>query len=164
MTLPRRTRARQRGFAIAGALFLIVILGVLGVSLSRITALNQSGSALDIQGARAYQAARAGTEWAAWQVLNPASAPACFAATTLAFTDGALQPFRVSITCKVVVTAETGVTLHAYRLVARACNHAPCDGVAPAPGLVDRQFELSVVRPADGQTGPFPVISRRERI
>jgi len=59
----RRVRTAQRGFAIAGALFLIVILGVLGVSLSRTTALNQSGSALDIQSARAYQAARAGTEW-----------------------------------------------------------------------------------------------------
>ncbi|MBC7780055.1 MAG: agglutinin biogenesis protein MshP, partial [Proteobacteria bacterium] len=86
--MPRQPM-RQRGFAILGAFFLVIVLGALGVAMARMTAQNQAGAALDVQGARAFEAARTGIEWASWQVLNPASAPACFAATTLTFPDGA---------------------------------------------------------------------------
>ncbi|MBC7781922.1 MAG: hypothetical protein H7125_17650, partial [Proteobacteria bacterium] len=81
-------------------------------------------------------------------VLNPASAPACFAATTLTFPDGALQPFTVALSCQSVVLAEAGANLTAYQLVARARDQAPCSGGGfPAPGYVDRQAEATLVRP-----------------
>jgi MSHA biogenesis protein MshP len=137
---------RQRGFAIVGAFFLVVVLAALGLYLSRFTAQNQAGSALDIQGARAYEAARTGMEWAAWRVLDPAAAPGCFAATTLGFPDGVLQPFTVTIGCSAVVLAEAGENVTAYQLIARACNQPPCAGGAPLPGYVDRQVEVTVVR------------------
>ena len=70
-----RRIARPRGFALPTAIFLIVILALLGVFIVRIN-LTQTGSlALDVLGTHAYQAARAGTEWGAYQVLRGASVP-----------------------------------------------------------------------------------------
>ena len=67
-----RAPRTESGFVLPTAIFLLVILAALGgymVSLSRTSHLS---SALDIQGARAYQAARAGIEWAAWQAVMSA--------------------------------------------------------------------------------------------
>jgi MSHA biogenesis protein MshP len=137
----------QRGFAIVGAFFLVAILAALGLYLSRITAQNQAGSALDISGARAYQAARAGVEWAAFQVLSPATAPACPATTTLALpADSALAPFTVTITCSMVLLAEAGSDIRHYQFTARACAPGPCTSAQPPAGYVDRQVEATLVR------------------
>ncbi len=144
---PRSTHAAQRGFAIAGAFFLVIILGLLGTYIARITAQNQAGAALDLQGARAFEAARSGAEWAAFQLLSPSAAPACFTATTLTFPATVLAPFTTSVSCTVVQVSEAGVTLSAYQITARACNQPPCTGGAPTAGYVDRQVEVSMVRP-----------------
>ncbi|MGV8992250.1 MAG: hypothetical protein ACOH1Q_12700 [Thiobacillus sp.] len=88
----------ERGFVLPAAIFLLVILAALAgfmVTLSRTT--NMSG-ALDIQGARAYQAARAGIEWAAWQVVQTPSQPCntVFMPNDLA---GTLAGFTVRVNC-----------------------------------------------------------------
>ena len=140
-------RRRERGFAIVGAFFLVVILGALGLYLARITAQNQAGSALDIQGARAYQAANAGIEWAAARLLLEPVAPGCFRETTLSFTDSMLEPFTVSISCSATVLAEGGVDLSSYRIVANACNQPACPSARPAAGYVERQVEATLGRP-----------------
>jgi MSHA biogenesis protein MshP len=142
-----RPRVRERGFAIVGAFFLVVILGALGLYLSRITAQNQAGSALDIQGARAYQAANAGIEWAAARLLMVAAAPACFRDTTLSFVDSVLEPFTVSVSCSVTLLAEGGVDVSTYRVVANACNQPACPSDRPAEGYVERQVEATLARP-----------------
>lgn len=144
---PSLDARRERGFAIVGAFFLVVILGALGVYLSRITAQNQAGSALDIQGARAYQAANAGIEWAASRLLLPASAPSCFTATTLAFPGTVSEPFTVTLNCSVTVLAEGGVDVSTYRIVANACNQPACPSANPGAGYVERQVEATLARP-----------------
>ena len=53
------------------AIFLLVVLSLLGAFIVSVTGLQQSSQQLDVQGVRAYQAARAGIEWGAWQVLDP---------------------------------------------------------------------------------------------
>ena len=60
-----------RGFTIVTAVFLLVVLSLLGVFIVSVTGLQQSSQQLDVLGVRAYQAARAGIEWGAWQVLDP---------------------------------------------------------------------------------------------
>ncbi len=142
-----RGRTGERGFAIVGAFFLVVILGALGLYLSRITAQNQAGSALDIQGARAYQAANAGIEWAASRLLLDPVAPGCFRDTTLSFGDSVLEPFTVSVSCSVTILAEGGVDLSTYRIVANACNQPACPSDKPAEGYVERQVEATLGRP-----------------
>ena len=73
---------RFAGFVLPSAIFLLVILAALAAFLVNISTTQNMTSAQDIQGARAYHAARAGVEWGLYQVLVPAAA-ACAASTTL---------------------------------------------------------------------------------
>ena len=65
-----------RGFVLPSAIFLLVILAGLAAFLVNISMTQSMTSAQDIQGARAYQAARAGIEWGLYRVLDPANATA----------------------------------------------------------------------------------------
>lgn len=62
-----------RGFAILSAIFILVVLAALGAFILNISSSQQIGSALDVQSARAYQAARAGIEWGVYQVQSSAN-------------------------------------------------------------------------------------------
>ena len=61
---------RTRGFALLSAIFILVVLATLGAFILNVSSSQQIGSALDIQGVRAYQAARAGIEWGVHQVQS----------------------------------------------------------------------------------------------
>jgi len=65
------SRAKSGGFAIVTAIFLIVVLAALGVGMLVFSRAQQASSAYDVQGSRAYQAARAGLEWAIYQRVAP---------------------------------------------------------------------------------------------
>ena len=66
-----------RGFGIVTAVFLLVVLAGLGAALVNLSTVQHTASALDVQGARAYQAARAGIEWGLYRQLrnNSCAAP-----------------------------------------------------------------------------------------
>ena len=59
------------GFALPSAIFLLVILASLAAFLVNISMTQSVTSTQDVQGARAYQAARAGVEWGLYRVLDP---------------------------------------------------------------------------------------------
>ena len=59
---------RMQGFAIVTAIFILVVLAALGAFIVSISTNQQIGTALDIQGVRAYQAAKSGVEWGIYQV------------------------------------------------------------------------------------------------
>ncbi|MGA8863486.1 MAG: hypothetical protein WBM09_08260 [Gallionella sp.] len=100
----------QRGFSLISAIFLLVIIAALGTFAVTVSTSQQQDAAADVMGVRAYQAARAGLEWAAYGVAQtPAGSPtaaatlwsgcatgATFAAGTLG---GTLAPFKVVVTC-----------------------------------------------------------------
>lgn len=65
----------QQGFAAIAAVFLLVVLAALGAFMLTFSNTQQLTSAQDVQGSRAYWAARAGLEWAVASVL--ASSAAC---------------------------------------------------------------------------------------
>ncbi len=69
----RRHPEKRGGFAIVSAIFILVVLAVLGAFILNISSSQQIGSALDVQGARAYQAARAGIEWGLFRVQETAA-------------------------------------------------------------------------------------------
>lgn len=131
-----------RGFAIVSAIFILVVLAGLGAFIVNISANQQIGAALDTQGVRAYQAARAGLEWGLFRVQSTAAynfgytstdpnTRACPAATT-SFVPAAptLAGFTVTVTC--VATADPGgfggPTV--YALQSTACNQ-PNGGACP---------------------------------
>lgn len=137
-------------------LFILVVLAALGAALAQVSVRQQLGSAAELEAARAYQAARGGLEWAAFQVLRnpapPAAAPACFAGTSL--TLAGLSGFTVTVSCTRTPASGTvsdGATALAfYQLVANACN-APSAGACPATGTpqatyVERQLTWTVSR------------------
>lgn len=118
---------RPHGFAILTAIFILVVLAVLGAFIVGISSSQQLGSALDLQGARAYQAARTGVEWGAYRQLQNAACvagPVNFvpAAATLA-------GFTVSVTCAATADANGGPTV--YTVTATACNQPDAGGACP---------------------------------
>ncbi len=141
---------------LVSAVFILVVLTALGAALANIAMHQQLGSAAEVEAARAMQAARAGLEWAGYQVLRnpppPSAAPACFSATS--FAPAGLSGYTVTVNCTRTPAAGTvgdGTTALAfYTLVANACN-APASGACPATGppdltYVERQLTWTVAR------------------
>jgi hypothetical protein len=86
----KRSLHRARGFALILAVFLIVSLAAIGAYLLTVSNVQVATGVMDEQGARAYQAARAGLEWGAYQVLQ--NSGGSFATTNcVAGTGGAAQ-------------------------------------------------------------------------
>jgi len=152
----------QRGFSIVTALFLLVVLSLLGAFIVSVTGLQQSSQQLDVQGVRAYQAARAGIEWGAWQVLDPNNTigtpalPVCPASpTNLTGLAGSLSPFSVTVTCNATINAPTtegNRNVGAYQIIATACNQpsaGACPNASPASGYVERQLQATLSKCKD---------------
>ena len=168
-------RFAQRGFSIVTAIFLIVVLALLGVYIVSVTSVQQSSSQLDVQGVRAYQAARAGIEWGAYQVLDPANAslgapaacdttlpipmPTCPASPThigaghASTLGGSLSPFTVTVECtQQADTTEGNRRVVVYQIVATGCNQisgGSCLTATPATGYVERRLTATLTKCRD---------------
>lgn len=137
----------QRGFSLVSAIFLLVVIAALGTFAVTLSTTQQQGAALDVLGARAYQAARAGIEWGAYQVL-PASAAAfataCRAGTTsqvVAPLPNTLAGFSVNAVCGATSHVEDASTLWVYSLTSTATQ-----GTAATPDYVERQMTVTIAQ------------------
>lgn len=146
-TLNRRA---QGGFSIITAIFLLVVLGALGTMMVTFFAAQQQSSALDVMGSRAYQASRAGIEWAAyninqqsagtkWVGCDTAAPIALFAAGDLG---GTLTPFAVSLACGSASAVEGAATIWVYNLA----STATAGGAAGSPDYVERVINVKMGR------------------
>lgn len=141
-------RARAQGFAIVSAIFLLVVLSALAAFIVQVSTQQQLGHAADIQGVRAYQAARAGIEWGLHNHLRNS---ACAASSSFAL-GGNLAGFTVTVQCLPAGVAttndENGTALVIRRIVATACNQptgaAPgaCPNVTPGANYVEREIAV----------------------
>ena len=145
-----------RGFAIVSAIFILVVLAALGAFVLNVSTSQQAGSAIDVQGVRAYQAARAGLEWGLYRVQSTAAynfgytstdpnTRACPASPS-SFVSAAptLAGFTVTVTCTATVDGSGGPTI--FTVVATACNQ-PTAGACPnttTPTSVYVERRLSV--------------------
>ena len=144
----RHGKRWQAAFALPSAIFLMVILAALAAFLVSVSTHQQSGHAADIQGIRAYQAARAGVEWGAYNFLR--NGAACAATTT--FNPGSgLAAFTVTVTCAATAPAnnEAGTDVTTARIVATACNQpaavgGTCPNAAPGANYVEREIAVVV--------------------
>jgi MSHA biogenesis protein MshP len=64
------TGIRQQGFALVAAIFIIVVLAMLGVMMVTIGGIQRATTSAAVLGARAYHAARTGVEWGIHGALN----------------------------------------------------------------------------------------------
>jgi MSHA biogenesis protein MshP len=153
-------RKAQSGFSLIAAIFLLVVLALMGTLIVSITGMQSASGQLDLSGVRAYQAARAGTEWAAYRVLDPENAlnpascspvvmPTCPAASTnLPALGGTLSSFTVTVTCaQAADTTESNRNVRVFQIVATACNQ-PSSGscpnnTSPTSGYVERRLEAT---------------------
>ncbi|MBX9816861.1 MAG: hypothetical protein K2X79_02475 [Burkholderiaceae bacterium] len=96
------TQARpQQGFAAMAAVFLLVALAALGGFMVSFSNAQHLTHAQDVQGTRAYWAARAGLEWGVGRVLQN---NACPAPTTNLVIEG----FNVAVTCSSATYVDNG--------------------------------------------------------
>ncbi len=97
--------ARQRGMSLVTAIFLIVVLAGLAGAMANVFIGQQASSALDIQGVRAYQAARAGIEWGVYQQMRNDSCNSSWVSYALP-ASSSLNTFTFTVRC--TYTADAG--------------------------------------------------------
>ena len=136
-------RIRQSGFAIVSAIFIVVALAALGAFVAVVSSTQHLGSALDIDGARAYQSARAGIEWGVANALQGN----CAAASNI----GPLNGMAMTVECSALASgnADEAGLLAIYAITATACNlpaGAACPGVAGASNYIERRMTIVVER------------------
>ena len=117
----------QHGMGMVTAIIVLVMLAGIAAAVTRLSWTQQITSSEDLQGARAYQAAYAGTEWGMYQALKGSwQGSGCAGSQTLDLrsTNG----FRVTVSCSVASYLEgqdasgNDVTLQIFTIEAVACN------------------------------------------
>lgn len=136
-------RAMQKGFSIITAIFLLVVLSFLGVAMVTTSTSQHQSSAMDVMGSRAYQAARAGIEWAAYNVsVTPAGAAwaGCALGTGPGVLGGTLAPFAVNVDCTATAYTEGTSTIWIYDVTSTATT-----GGAPGnQGYIERMISVKL--------------------
>lgn len=136
----RAAKRRTRGFALILAIFLLVSLAAVGAYMLTVSNVQVESGIMDEQGARAYQAARAGLDWGAYRVLRDAVCPGT---TTIPLAVN-LAGFYAEVVCTSFgMETEGGSTVTTYRIVSTGCNATPCSG-GTGPTYVERQLQLTV--------------------
>ncbi|PKO89157.1 MAG: agglutinin biogenesis protein MshP [Betaproteobacteria bacterium HGW-Betaproteobacteria-12] len=140
---------RRRGFALPSAIFLLVILSLLGAFIVQISTKQQVGHAADVRGSHAAQAAQAGVEWGLWRLLRQ---DACDAPTSFN-PGGGLSGFTVTVNClpngMATSNDEAGNAVIVRRIVATACSEpaaGACPNPAPGANYIERQFSTVAVQ------------------
>jgi MSHA biogenesis protein MshP len=109
----------QSGFSLISAIFLLVVIAALGTFAVTLSTSQNQSQTLDVLGARGYQAALAGVEWAAYNVnqqpVNSATPWAGCAAAQSVTLGGNMAVFSpVSVSCSATSAVEGTNTLWIY--------------------------------------------------
>ena len=131
---------RQAGVGIVTAIFLLVVLAGLGVAMVGIYTSQQASSNLDLMGAQAYQAARAGLEWGIFQTraggkcaVTATTPPPFTYSEKFAMPAGtSLSAFTVYVNCSARGNPNADVPLVRYLITAEACNMPAASATATA--------------------------------
>lgn len=131
----------QGGFTAISAIVILVVLVALGAFIVNVSTNQQIGSALDVQGVRAYEAARAGIEWGLYRQLRNTS---CAGATSFVPPAPTLANYTVTVSC--VATPGTNGGPVTYTVVSTACNQpaaGACPNTAPGSRYVERRLDVT---------------------
>lgn len=144
---------KQRGFSLIMAIFLIVVLGGIAVFIGRVSTMQHHGSALDEEGAMAYQAARSGIEWGVYQAVrgvnycepSPDATQFTLPLTVPATPDTLQHMVNYIVTVDCILNAETEGSppdngVNVYQITATA-NNATAGNFA-----VERQLTATVAK------------------
>jgi len=108
---------RQQGFSLVMAIFVLVVVGLLGGYMVRMSGVQLSTANYALQGARAYQAARAGIDWAIASIVTyGGNCTQINAQTAMTFTG--MSGFTVTLTCASQVFTEGNTSETFYSITA----------------------------------------------
>jgi len=150
-----RTCGRQRGFSLVAAIFVLVILAMIGGFMVTIGTVERTEVSQALQAARANEAARAGVEWVIARALNAATRAATCGGppppnptvlvTTgpFALTGPGLEGFSVSVTCNYSRHQETSTCFNVYHVTSTATSGAFGDA-----HYVSRNLQTRITDPA----------------
>ncbi|MDW8469715.1 MAG: agglutinin biogenesis protein MshP [Burkholderiales bacterium] len=138
--------AAGRGIGTIAALVVLVILAALAAAIAVVSSSQHAGAALDLQGARALQAARAGLEYGLYRAV--VETPTNCGTTHLNL---AATGFVVTVNCTAVASGnavEQGLGT-IVRIRSTACQ-PPASGICPgdvsSPSYVERHVEALAER------------------
>lgn len=132
----------QRGIGLVTAIFLIVGLVAMIAAAVQVVGAQAQTSGLDVQGARAYQAAMAGAEWGVFRARQAAPNQSCpGTAVNVALPDS----FTATVTCTKMAVNIGSTTVNRYRVVSTACSPAGatgCPNLTNNPDYVQRVVDV----------------------
>ncbi len=148
-TMITMRRKVQRGFSLITAIFLLVVLAGLGAMAVTFFTAQQQSSALDMLGSRAYQAALAGKEWGAYEVLQSGmSCPPLPPNPQQLTLGGNLSGFavNVNVACDNTTTySEAASAVTIFTLTSTATQGAPGQS-----DYVERVMQATIASGVDG--------------
>lgn len=120
-------RRYERGFALVAAIFIVVVLAMLGIMMVTLGGMERATATTAVQGTRAYYAARSGIEWGTFQALNTPLGTTCAlepATVTSAFTlsVSGLNGFAVTVVCSYTPHRERGTTYNIFVITSTATS------------------------------------------
>ena len=137
--------AGNKGFSIITAIFVLVVLSLLGLAMLTINAVLQTSSSQSTSGVRAYYAAVSGLEWATYQATgrcqddHDAICPVAATASTPFTVDG----FTVTVDCDDAVVSDDGVNNYNLDTLTVTAEKAANAG---SPDQVRRILHATVTR------------------
>jgi MSHA biogenesis protein MshP len=110
----------QHGFALVAAIFIVVVLAMLGIMMVTIGGMQRATVSAAAQGTRAYYAARSGIEWGVFQALAGGCAAAAAPSPGFLLTQPGLDGFSVVVSCASSQHRERNDTYNVYAITATA--------------------------------------------
>ena len=135
----------QSGFSLIGAIFLIVVVALLGVFMVTIGTVQQSTTTFSLLSSRALFAADSGIQWAMRRISRDAAAglncPADPATGSVNFTisNGAIDGYTVVVSCSVQNFTENPNNYNVYNLTSQASR-----GTLGSPDYHSRTIRASI--------------------
>lgn len=127
---------KQAGFSIVMAIFILVVLSLLGGYMVKLSGVQHATSTFAIQGARAYQAARAGIGWAISRISTDGG-DCSDIVSPISFAD--ISGFAVSLTCNTQPISEDTDYI-VYKITALSEF-----GAYNSANYISRKIEVSIV-------------------
>lgn len=112
-------QSKMQGFSLVSAIFILVILSLVGTYIVSISALSRTSGNLVNQGVKAYYAASSGLEWAIYKVAPSGGSPPynCPASpSTFNVSIGGFAAYTVTVTCSSASFTENQVTYKVFQL------------------------------------------------
>ncbi len=143
----------QRGFSLITAIFLLVVIAALGTFAVTLSTTQHQSEAMDVMGKRAYQAARAGIEWGAFQIIQSDVSGTSFAADCRSVAGARsgvplaaqqLAMFNVDVACS--TGAASHVDGHEVWIYSVSASAATAGVTAGNPGYIERQLSVTIAQ------------------